>query len=157
MTDGEDGTVRDGPVPGFVGLVVPVRGPVRVRRMQLVRERPGYGSGRGGGRGWPLPVKWTDVIEGERFVWCGERRHLADLAENPAAVAVAARLGQAALADRIGLRGDLLLAGVDPDGAPADVPAGVVRRALRAGLPADDDGYPMILGLSRQPEDVHPG
>jgi hypothetical protein len=148
MTGAEDGTARGGPPPGFVGLVVPVQGPVRVRRFAFTRECLGYAPGPGDGRGWPWPVKWTDAIDGQRFAWCGERRCLADLPENPAAFAVAARLGQADLADRIGLRGNLLLAGIDADGAPVDVPAVVVRCAVRAGLLADDDGRSAVVGLS---------
>lgn len=154
MTNAEDGAFRSAQLPGFVGLTVPVRGPVRLRQFTVALECLGYAPGPGGG--WPLPVKWTDAIDGQRFAWCGERRGLADLPENLAAFAVAARLGQADLADRIGLRGDLLLAGIDADGAPADLPTVIVRCAVRAGLLAED-GHRAVAVLRGLPEGVDSG
>jgi hypothetical protein len=47
---------------------------------------------------------------------------------------LAARLGCPDLADQIGLNGDLLIAGIDPDERVGDVPDAVVRAAWRAGL-----------------------
>jgi hypothetical protein len=157
MTSAEDGTFRGSPPPEFLGLAIPVQGPVRMMRFAFTRECLGYAPVAGDGRGWPLPVKWTDAIDGQRFAWCGERRCLADLPENLNAFAVAARLGQADLADRIGLRGDLLLAGVDAGGAPVDVPAVVVRCAVRAGVLADGDGRLAVAGVSWPPEGVDSG
>jgi hypothetical protein len=84
-------------------------------------------------------VKWVQTIDGHHIVWCGERRRLADLPANPAALTVAARLGCADLADRIGLRGDLLLAGIDAAGGPADVPATVLQAAISSGLLRETD------------------
>jgi hypothetical protein len=63
---------------------------------------------------------------------------VADLPDNPGALLLAARLGCVDLADRIGLRGDLLLAGIGPDGSPADVPAPVLDAAIRGGLLHDE-------------------
>jgi hypothetical protein len=93
-----------------------------------------YTPGRGPRLGWPLPVKWTDIWCEHRYVWCGERRSLAILPDNPAAYLLSARLGYADLVERIGLRGDLLLAGMTADGTPCDIPHAVVHAAIAAGL-----------------------
>ena len=93
-----------------------------------------YTPGRGPRLGWPLPVKWTDTCSEHRYAWCGERRNLASLPNSPAAYLLAARLGYADLAERLGLRGDLLLAGMTADGAPCDIPHAVVHAATAAGL-----------------------
>lgn len=53
---------------------------------------------------------------------------------NAAAWALTARLGCPDLAERIGLHGDLLLAGVTTDAWPSDVPLPVIEAARRAGL-----------------------
>jgi hypothetical protein len=79
-------------------------------------------------------VRWRDTIDGQAVAWCGDRRRVADLPDNPSALLLVARLGCVDLADRIGLRGDLLLAGIGPDGTPADVPPPVLQAAVRAGL-----------------------
>jgi hypothetical protein len=83
---------------------------------------------------WRWPVRWIDTVDGYRVVWCGERRHVRDLPANTPAWALAARLGSPDLADRIGLNGDLLVAGVDLLGQAGDVPEVVLRAAYRAGL-----------------------
>jgi hypothetical protein len=106
------------------GLLLPVTGPARVIRVGA-QAAPG-------GSCWP--VRWVDTIDGHQVVWCGERRNLAALPANASAWMLAARLGCADLADRIGLNGDLLLAGIDRDGRAADVPDAIVQAAHRAGL-----------------------
>jgi hypothetical protein len=80
------------------------------------------------------PPRWVDTIDGLPVLWCGERRNITDLPPNHTAWALAARLGCADLADRIGLHGDLLIAGIGPDGRAGDVPEVVVQAAHRAGL-----------------------
>jgi hypothetical protein len=107
-----------------VGLLVPVAGRVRV---EPIAADLGPGS-------WRLPVRWIDTVSGQPVVWCGERRRVQDLPANSSAWAIAARLGCPDLADRIGLNGDLLIAGLGADGRPVDVPAPVVDAARRAGL-----------------------
>jgi hypothetical protein len=132
VTDSEDDAARRG--PGFVGLAIPAGGRLSLRRVALAPDYADFTPGDGQRLGWPRPVKWVETIGGQGIVWCGERRGILDLAENLAAFTIAARLGCADLADRIGLRGDLLLAGIDAAGAPADVPEVVVLAAVRAGL-----------------------
>jgi hypothetical protein len=83
---------------------------------------------------WRWPVRWIDTVDGHPVVWCGERRHVRDLPANTPAWVLAARLGSPDLADRIGLNGDLLVAGVDLRGRAGDVPEVVLRAAYRAGL-----------------------
>jgi hypothetical protein len=129
------------PGQGFFGLVVPVVGRVDLRWYPVTRACL-VAAGEDGERGWPRPVKWVDRVGGQRFAWCGELRELAELPENRAAFTITARLGQADLADRIGLRGDLLLAGIDSDGAPIDVPDAVVQAAVRSGLLTVREGDP---------------
>jgi hypothetical protein len=111
----------DGPV---AGLLLPVDGPVRVT---LIAAEFAPGS-------WRWPVRWTDTVDGHWMVWCGERRNVRDLPANTTAWMLAARLGCPDLADRIGLNGDLLIAGIDPDERVGDVPDVVVRAARRAGV-----------------------
>jgi hypothetical protein len=106
------------------GLLVPVAGPVRVEPI-AADLAPGS---------WRWPVRWIDTAAGQPVVWCGEHRRVQDLPANGPAWALAARLGCPDLADRIGLDGDLLIAGVGADGRPVDVPAPVVDAARRAGL-----------------------
>lgn len=122
------------PGPGFVGLAIPARGRLSLRHVTLAPGYADFTPGDGPRRGWPKPVKWVETIDGQTVVWCGERRGVAGLPANLAAFTVAARLGCADLADRIGLRGDLLLAGIDASGGPADVPAAVVQAAIGSGL-----------------------
>jgi hypothetical protein len=94
-----------------------------------------YTPGRGPCLGWPLPVKWTGQTGAARYAWCGDRRDLADLPANPAASALAARLGHPGPRRRAGLCGDpLLLAGITADGAPTDIPAVAVQAAVGAGV-----------------------
>jgi hypothetical protein len=112
------------PVLPVAGLLVPVAGPVRV---EPVAADLGPGS-------WRWPVRWVDTAAGQPVVWCGERRRVQDLSVNGSAWVLAARLGCPDLADRIGLNGDLLVAGLGADGRPVDVPAPVVVAARRAGL-----------------------
>jgi hypothetical protein len=112
------------------GLLLPVDGPPRV--IQVAAEiTPGS---------WRWPVRWVDTVEGLPVVWCGERRKVRDLPANVSAWVLAAWLGCPDLADRIGLNGELLVAGVGLRGWAGDVPEVVVRAACRAGLldpPAD--------------------
>jgi hypothetical protein len=54
--------------------------------------------------------------------------------DNRHAFTLAARIGCAELADRIGLYGDLFLIGVGPHGTAEDVPPSVVGAAERSGL-----------------------
>jgi hypothetical protein len=118
----------------IVALVVPVGGVVRLARVPLSYSHRHDGPGPVLTGSWPQQVKWVDTIGACRYVWCGERRRVDDLPANPAAFALAARLGCEDLADRIGLRGDLILAGVDAHTGASDVPAPVVGAAARAGL-----------------------
>ena len=89
------------------------------------------------------------------MVWRGQRRHVADLPANAAALVLAAWLGCADLAERIGLYGDLLLAGIGRDGRACEVPDVVVEAARRAGLldqdqpDPDDPGGAVGPGLAR--------
>jgi hypothetical protein len=106
------------------GLLLPVAGPARVIQVGA-KAVPG-------GSCWP--VRWVDTIDGDQVAWCGERRNLVALPVNASAWMLAARLGCADLADRIGLNGDLLLAGIDRDGRAADAPDAVMQAAHRAGL-----------------------
>lgn len=105
-------------------LLVPVRGPARVTVLG-VDVAPG--SPR-----WP--PRWVDTVEGHPVLWCGERRNVTDLPANTSAWALAARLGFADLAERIGLNGDLVIAGIHSDGRAGDVPEVVVQAAHRTGL-----------------------
>lgn len=134
MTAADPPAGEPGSPAAFTGLVVPARGRPRLTRVRLAPRYADFTAGTGDPRGWPRPVKWVDTINGAGLAWCGERRNLPDLPDNPAALTIAARLGCADLADRIGLRGDLLLAGIDSAGGPADVPAAVLLAAVRAGL-----------------------
>jgi hypothetical protein len=122
------------PGPGFVGLAIPARGRLSLRHVSLAPGYADFTPGDGPRRGWPQPVKWVETIDGHRIVWCGERRGVAGLPQNLAAFTVAARLGCVDLADRIGLRGDLLLTGIDAAGGPVDVPHTVIQAAIGAGL-----------------------
>lgn len=143
---------------GFLCLVLPAAGPTVVRLVAPAPEYGDYTPGTGPRLGWPLPVKWTDTCGKHRYAWCGERRNLPDLPANADSLVLAARLGHADLADRIGLRGDLLLAGVDPDGAPTDVPETVLEAALAAVLlthgardVAIQNAQPIRVGLPAVP------
>lgn len=122
----------------FVCLALPASHatatPARVRLVAPAAGGIDYTPGRGPRLGWPLPVKWTDTCGEHGYAWCGERRSLATLPDNPAAYLLAARLGYADLAERLGLRGDLLLAGMTADGAPCDIPHAVVHAAVAAGM-----------------------
>jgi hypothetical protein len=111
----------NGPV---AGLLLPVDGAPRVIPV-AADIAPGS---------WRWPVRWVDTVDGDPVVWCGERRNVGDLPTNASAWVLAARLGCPDLADRIGLNGELLVAGVDLRGRAADVPEVVVRAAYRAGL-----------------------
>ena len=122
------------PGTGFVGLARPATGRLHLHHIRLAPGYADFTPGDGPRRGWPKPVKWVETIDGQTVVWCGERRGVADLPANLAALTVAARLGCADLADRIGLRGDLLLAGIDASGGPADVPETVLQAAIGSGL-----------------------
>jgi hypothetical protein len=141
---------------GFVGLAIPATGRLSLRQVALA---PGYAdfTPQDGPRlGWPQPVKWVGTLQGQTVVWCGERRGVAGLPENLAAFTVTARLGCAGLADRIGLRGDLLLAGIDAAGGPTDVPECVVQAALGSGLLVEADRG-VVPGDVRRPWLVGPG
>jgi hypothetical protein len=83
---------------------------------------------------WRWPVRWVDAVAGKPVAWCGERRRVHEFPANAAAWALAARLGCPDLAERIGLSGDLLVAGLTPGGDLTDVPTSVVDAAERAGL-----------------------
>jgi hypothetical protein len=150
---GASSSPRRGSVPGtergsaFVCLTLPASEatptPARVRLVAPAADGIDYTPGRVPRLGWPLPVKWTDTCGGRRYAWCGERRGVATLPNNPAAYLLAARLGYADLAERLGLRGDLLLAGVTAEGAPCDIPHSVVHAAVAAGLlPPDSATWP---------------
>jgi hypothetical protein len=119
----------DGPV---AGLLLPVNGPVRVA---VIDSQVGPGT-------WRWPPRWVDTVGGHPVVWCGERRNVADLPANTAAWVLAARLGCADLAERIGLNGDLLLAGIGPDGRACEVPELVVEAARGAGILDQHAGGP---------------
>jgi hypothetical protein len=123
----------NGPV---AGLLLPVDGAPRVIPV-AADIAPGS---------WRWPVRWMDTVDGYRVVWCGERRHVRDLPANTFAWVLAARLGCPDLADRIGLSGDLLVAGVNLTGRAADVPDVVVQAAYRAGLLDQPAPYPAGLG-----------
>lgn len=133
-------------------LLIPVHGPARVTPTAV-----GTAAGRR-----PWPVKWIDTVDGQPIMWCGDRR-TATLPGNSAAFALAAGLGCADLADRIGLHGDLLIAGALPDGTPADVPEPILDAARRTGLlPADDagpraPGSAVPLAPTEQREQREPG
>jgi hypothetical protein len=107
-----------------VALLVPVTGDVTVRLLG-VELAPGS-------RWWP--ERWVDNFAGQGVMWCGERRRIWELPANGSAWMLAARLGSPDLAERIGLNGDLLVAGLTPDGLPCDVPDLVLDAARRAGL-----------------------
>lgn len=141
----------------FVCLALPASDattvPAGVRLVAPAADDIDHTPGRGPRLGWPLPVKWTDTCGGHGYAWCGERRSLATLPDNPAAYLLAARLGYADLAERLGLRGDLLLAGVTADGAPCDIPHAVVHAAVAAGvLPPGSATWP-----SPQTRPIHVG
>ena len=121
MTGATAVVAPDGPV---TGLLLPLNGPAQVTRL-VVDVAPG--SPR-----WPL--RWADTVDGLRVLWCGERRKVADLPSNQGAWTLAARLGCADLADRIGFNGTLLIAGIGPDDRVGSVPQAVVQAAYRAGL-----------------------
>ncbi len=127
------------PDPGFVALAVPARSRLHLRHVPLAPRYADYTPGDGPRLGWPRPIKWIETIDGHHIVWCGERRSVARLPENLAALTITARLGRADLADRIGLRGDLLITGIDTTGGPADVPRTVIQAAARAGLLTNTD------------------
>lgn len=121
MTGAPRHAAPQGPV---AGLLLSVDGPARV--IQLTAEiAPGS---------WRWPVRWVDTVDGDRVVWCGERRNVGGLPSNASAWVLAARLGCPDLADRIGLNGELLVVGMDVRGRLGDVPAVVVRAAYRAAL-----------------------
>jgi hypothetical protein len=121
-------------VPGFATLPAPTR-PVVGLLLQVddpavvLRLVPQTATGS-----WPWPVRWVDTIDGRPLVWCGERRRVQQLPVNTAAWALAARLGCPDLAERIGLNGHLLLAGIGADGRASDVPDLVVQAARQACL-----------------------
>jgi hypothetical protein len=77
---------------------------------------------------------WIDTFDGHRYAWCTSGNPAAPY--NARAFAIAARLGCVELADRIGLRGDVLLVGVDVAGQQTDLPAPVVFAAARLLTPA---------------------
>jgi hypothetical protein len=112
------------PAGPVTGLLLPVRGPARIT-MLGVEAAPG-------GTRWP--PRWVDAVDGHPVLWCGERRHVADLPVNDKAWMLAARLGCADLAERISLNGDLVIAGIRSDGQASDVPEVVVQVAHRTGL-----------------------
>jgi hypothetical protein len=126
------------PTGAVAGLLLPVDGPAQVT---VIAAEAAPGS-------WRWHPLWGDTVDGGHpVVWCGERRNVVDLPANGAAWVLAARLGCPELADRIGLNGDLLLAGIGPDRQMCDVPIRVVHAAQRAGLldpsvhvPLDTDG-----------------
>jgi hypothetical protein len=118
----------------FVALLLPARDPAHLSRMVAAAPWADCCPPQAPGAGWPRPVRWRNTIDGQAVAWCGDRRRVADLPDDPNALLLVARLGCVDLADRIALRGDLLLAGIRPDGAPADVPPPVLQAASRAGL-----------------------
>lgn len=124
------------PEETVAGLPLPVMGPAQVA---VIGAQVAPDS-------WRWPPRWVDTVGGHPVVWCRERRNVADLPANTAAWVLAARLGCADLAERIGLNGDLLLARIGPDGRACEVPDVVVDAARRAGIlhqriggPADRD------------------
>lgn len=143
----------DGGRPGFVGLLMPVEGAPGISWVTSSGDYRARFEGRQGAlSGWPLPIKWVDAVGGHGLAWCGERRRRVDLPQNRAAFLVAARLGCPDLADRIGLHGDLLLAGIDSCGGLADVPPVVVSAAAQAGLlPELDADLEADLDLGADP------
>jgi hypothetical protein len=122
---------------GFIGLAIPATGRLSLRQITLAPGYADFTPGDDPRLGWPQPIKWVETIGEHGIAWCGERRAVAGLPQNLAAFTVAARLGCADLADRIGLRGNLLLAGIDASGGPADIPEVVVRAAVASGLLTD--------------------
>lgn len=118
----------------FVALLLPARDPAHVSRMVAAAPWADWCPPQAPGAGWRRPVRWRDTIDGQAVAWCGDRRKVEDLPDNPSALLLVARLGCVDLADRIGLRGDLLLAGIGHDGTPADVPPPVLQAAFLAGL-----------------------
>lgn len=105
-------------------LLLPVRAPARAT---VLATDAAPGTPR-----WP--PRWVDTVDGHPLLWCGERRNVADLPANTSAWALAARLGCADLAERIGRNGDSVIAGVRCDGRAGDVPDVVVQAAYRTGL-----------------------
>jgi hypothetical protein len=102
-------------------------------------------------RGGPLHGQTTGTIEAPGYVWCGQRREVASLAENARALALAARLGVAQPADRIWLRGDVIVTGAAREGRLADVPHAVWEAAYGTRL-LDDQATPAPLRVELQDE-----
>lgn len=137
--------MTDTPIPmaasePVAGLLLPVAGPARVIRVDA--------DAAPGGPRWP--VRWVDTIDGDQVVWCNERRNVAALPANTSAWMLAARLGCADLADRIGLNDDLLLVGIDRDGRATHVPDVVVQAAHQAGLHRLSASDPLRPGCEAQ-------
>jgi hypothetical protein len=77
----------------------------------------------------------SDTIDGSGYCLYADADRLAKrLPDNPRAVLLAARLGWADLADRVGLLGDLLIVGADPSDNDTDVPHTLIVAAHRTGL-----------------------
>lgn len=127
----------------LTGLLLPVEG--RVRTVELPADM-GPGS-----QWWPLT--WVETIAGRHVAWCTRPQPGRPQPPNEAAWALAARLGLADLAHRIGLNGDLLLVGVTADGTACEVPRPVVEAAARTGLL----GHPSPADARRTTVDARPG
>jgi hypothetical protein len=77
----------------------------------------------------------SDIINGFGYcLYADADRLTKQLPDNPRAVLLAARLGWIHLADRIHLRGDLLIAGTDTAGNDTDLPYAIIVAAHRTGL-----------------------
>lgn len=77
----------------------------------------------------------TDTLDGAGYcLYADADRLTKHLPDNPRAVLLAARLGWVHLADRIHLRGDILITGADDAGNDTDVPHAVLVAAHRTGL-----------------------
>lgn len=124
---------RQQDVAQIVGLFLPTTTAVDTRAVASAGVR-GRAAGEGTHRGQPLPVGCVDSVDRARYVWCGQYDDAGALVRNRLAFALAARLGCVEVTDRIGLFGDLLLAGVTDAGVLTDVPRAVVRAATNVGL-----------------------
>lgn len=116
-------------VAPVLGLLLPAEPGQPVRVVLVPQSSVAFSDAIGGGL---LDDAFTGVCEGGQFgVYLDLDRDAKDLAANDRAAVLLVRLGLVERAVLAGLRGDVLIVGIDAQGGDCDVPAGALVAACQ--------------------------
>jgi hypothetical protein len=120
-----------------LALAVPADGKRSVEVVLVASSSVAFSDVIGGGL---VDDVVTGVCEGDLFeVYLDAEREAKGLPTNNRAAVLLTRLGHEERNLLAGLRGDVLVVGLDPRGSDADLPAGVLVAACQSGLRVDVD------------------